>query len=226
MTITENLKRIRIEHKYRQSEVADAITISRPRYTNFEIDRNPDIHILLKLADLYDITLDELVGRGNLEIQELNLNKKDEDKKLLWQSNIRNRKTDDLLMFMLFLLRITRSEKIKVIAERAMQTIAKYIIKNAYSYINRGVLAQADEALALHRKLFNDIWQLTDEVNDRFNSIKDDVDEDTFSIEELSKPEIINKYFHVNVNPILCSDPNEPDASETERQNENSDDTD
>jgi transcriptional regulator with XRE-family HTH domain len=226
MTITENLKRIRIEHKYRQSEVADAIAISRPRYTNFEIDRNPDIHILMKLADFYNITLDVLVGRRNLEIQELNLNKKDEDKKLLWQSNIRNRKTDDLLMFMLFLLRIIRSEKIKVIAERAMQTIAKYIIKNAYSYINRGVLAQGDEALALHRKLFNDIWQLTDGVNDRFNSIKDDVDEDTFTIEELSKPEIINKYFHVDVNSILYSDPNEPDASETERQNENLDDTD
>ena len=47
----------------KQQDVADALGVSRPTYANYESGRRaPDIDTLIKLADVYGITLDELTG--------------------------------------------------------------------------------------------------------------------------------------------------------------------
>lgn len=47
----------------KQQEVADALGVSRATYANYETGRRtPDIDTLIRLADIYGITLDELTG--------------------------------------------------------------------------------------------------------------------------------------------------------------------
>jgi transcriptional regulator with XRE-family HTH domain len=215
MTIADNLKKLRKEKKYTQAEVANFIGITRPSYTNFEISRIPDIDVLWKIADLYQISIDDLVGRGKQENSSVVT---DEDKKLLWQSEIRSRKTDELIMFMLFLLKITNSDKIKVAAERAIQRIANFVIKNAYSYLQRNIPALRDETNNLYSFINTDIRQISDEVWYRFRELKDDIDYDPFSSTELLDPDIVNRYFHINVKQILNSEPNFLEVQEAIRQ--------
>jgi len=209
MTIADNLKKLRKENNYRQADVASFAGITRPSYTNFETGRIPDIDILWKIADLYQISIDKLVGR---DTQQNSSVVTEEDKKLLWQSKIKSRKTDDLIMFMLFLLKITNSGEIKVAAERAIQRIVTFVIKNAYSYLQRNVTALRDETNNLYSSINMDIRQISDKVWDRFRELNYDIDYDIFSSEELLDPEIISRYFHININQIINNDQNTLDA--------------
>ena len=57
------LKICRTDRGYRQQDIADVLGITRAAYTHYETGRN-DIPIshLLKLADFYGCTTDELLG--------------------------------------------------------------------------------------------------------------------------------------------------------------------
>ena len=58
------LKNIRQEHKLTQVEVAQRLNMSPARYNNYEVNKaEPDIDTLCKLADLYNTSIDFLVGR-------------------------------------------------------------------------------------------------------------------------------------------------------------------
>lgn len=60
------LKEKRIEKKIKAIDLAKALNVSKQTVSNWENDkRNPDIETLCKLADLYQCSLDELVGREN-----------------------------------------------------------------------------------------------------------------------------------------------------------------
>ncbi|MDE6356243.1 MAG: helix-turn-helix transcriptional regulator [Clostridia bacterium] len=64
----EEIKKIRIEHGYTQSEVAQATGI--PQNTISWIEGNKGIANIsqcVRLADFYGITLDELVGRESVQ---------------------------------------------------------------------------------------------------------------------------------------------------------------
>lgn len=51
-------------NKYSQKQLADILGIKQTAISNWEIGRNePSIDYLIALADLYDISLDELVER-------------------------------------------------------------------------------------------------------------------------------------------------------------------
>ena len=59
-----NLKKIRVQHNLTQKEVAERINTNRVNYNRYELEKGePDIKTLIKLADLYHISIDELVGR-------------------------------------------------------------------------------------------------------------------------------------------------------------------
>lgn len=59
-----NIKQIRIDKGYKQEEVAAVLKISRAAYTNIENGkRDPDTETLLKLADLFGISIDSMFGR-------------------------------------------------------------------------------------------------------------------------------------------------------------------
>ena len=62
---TMKLKEARKINKMTTEEVAKALNISRPTYTNYETGRRePNIETLGKMADLFCVSLDWLVGTG------------------------------------------------------------------------------------------------------------------------------------------------------------------
>ena len=64
MTFPENLLRLRRTRGLKQQEVADALGLSLRVYQYYEHgQRDPTLPTLIGLADLYDISLDELVCR-------------------------------------------------------------------------------------------------------------------------------------------------------------------
>lgn len=60
----ERLVYFRKKHKLTQNDVAYRLNVVRSTYTNWEAGRTePDISTLIKISDLYNISLDNLVGR-------------------------------------------------------------------------------------------------------------------------------------------------------------------
>ncbi|PFM44309.1 transcriptional regulator [Bacillus cereus] len=63
-TLGERLLYFRKMRKLRQEDVAHHLNVARATYTNWEADRaEPDISTLIKISDLYNISIDNLVGR-------------------------------------------------------------------------------------------------------------------------------------------------------------------
>ena len=62
----KNLVELRKMNKLTQREVAEHLGISQPSYIRYENGRSePTIENLVKLADLFDVSLDYLCGRKN-----------------------------------------------------------------------------------------------------------------------------------------------------------------
>lgn len=62
MTIGSNLKKARENKKLSQIDVANYLNISRQSISKWENDRTiPDIDNLIKLSDLYELSIDELL---------------------------------------------------------------------------------------------------------------------------------------------------------------------
>lgn len=70
-TIGKRLAEIRKSKKIKQKELAEMLSVSQQVISNIERDVTaPDIEQLKKIADIYNISLDQLVGRkysGNEE---------------------------------------------------------------------------------------------------------------------------------------------------------------
>lgn len=74
MKFSEQLKTLRQQHHLTQQALADDLHVSRQAISNWENDKNmPDIEVLIDLAQLFDISLDELI-----------LGEKDLTKKLMY----------------------------------------------------------------------------------------------------------------------------------------------
>lgn len=62
LQLAGNLKKYRVANNYTQDYVSMKLNISRQAYSNYERGkRNPDIDLLVKLANLYNITLTQLI---------------------------------------------------------------------------------------------------------------------------------------------------------------------
>lgn len=60
----ERLVYFRKKHKLTQNEVAYRLNVVRSTYTNWEAGRSePDVSMLIKISNLYNVSLDNLVGR-------------------------------------------------------------------------------------------------------------------------------------------------------------------
>ena len=60
----DNIKRLRKNKGLTQQEIADLVHVNRVTYTNWEKGkREPSFENLVKLADLFDVSLDCLFGR-------------------------------------------------------------------------------------------------------------------------------------------------------------------
>ncbi len=70
MKLSNNLKNLRELHNYSQMHLAKHLQISRTTYANYEQGRRePDYYTLLKIADLYQVSLDFLLGRSELGLK-------------------------------------------------------------------------------------------------------------------------------------------------------------
>ena len=66
--ISVNLKRLRKIHQYTQERVAEKINVSRQSIAKWEQgETTPDIESLIKLAKLYNVSLDHLVNHSEEE---------------------------------------------------------------------------------------------------------------------------------------------------------------
>ncbi len=64
LQIGKKLKQLRQGESLTQKQLADKLNISRVNYTRYETDKaRPDYETLIAIADFYDITIDELLGR-------------------------------------------------------------------------------------------------------------------------------------------------------------------
>ena len=62
MTLGENITRLRTEKGWSQGDLADALDVSRQSISKWETDGSvPELDKLLRLSDLFGVTLDELV---------------------------------------------------------------------------------------------------------------------------------------------------------------------
>ena len=63
-----NLKRLRNQHQYTQEMLAEELDVSRQVIAKWERgDSTPDIKLCVKLADLYGVTIDNLVNYNEKE---------------------------------------------------------------------------------------------------------------------------------------------------------------
>lgn len=62
----DRLKELRLERKLSQKQVAEYLGISTRAYSHYEIgDREPSISLLVKLCDLFEVTVDYMIGRAD-----------------------------------------------------------------------------------------------------------------------------------------------------------------
>ncbi|AZN43838.1 XRE family transcriptional regulator [Paenibacillus albus] len=63
MTMGDRLRELRLRHNYSQDEVARQIGITRSAYSHYEINnRQPVYETLRKLASLFGVSLDYIIG--------------------------------------------------------------------------------------------------------------------------------------------------------------------
>ncbi len=66
MTFSENLRLLRKARGLKQQELADQLGISPRAYRYYECgEREPQLSVLVRIADYFGISLDELAGREN-----------------------------------------------------------------------------------------------------------------------------------------------------------------
>ena len=64
MKISENIKFYRLQLGLTQEKLANLLNGKKSLISNYENGHStPDIYVLIKLADIFQVTLDELVGR-------------------------------------------------------------------------------------------------------------------------------------------------------------------
>ena len=61
---SNNLRKLRIEKKLKQSELAEKLSTTQRKISYWESGKiEPDINSLWEIADFFDVSIDELVGR-------------------------------------------------------------------------------------------------------------------------------------------------------------------
>lgn len=71
MKFSENLRRLRIQSDLMQKEIASILNVSVRTFQGWENGRTePNIEKLIQIADIFNITIDDLVGRTSMTSHE------------------------------------------------------------------------------------------------------------------------------------------------------------
>lgn len=69
MNFSENLKMLREKYNYTQQQLADALHVTKNSISHYERGISmPDLGILCALADIFDVSLDYLLGRSDFNL--------------------------------------------------------------------------------------------------------------------------------------------------------------
>lgn len=61
----KNIRTLRRENKKLQTQLAEYLNVKQTTYSKYELGKiNIPVEVLIKLADLYDVSLDYIVGRS------------------------------------------------------------------------------------------------------------------------------------------------------------------
>ena len=64
----ENIRKLRVDHGYTQKKVADYLNIKQNTYSQYEIGvLNYPVDVVVKLADMYGVSVDYLLGRTTIK---------------------------------------------------------------------------------------------------------------------------------------------------------------
>lgn len=75
MTIGETLKEKRTENKLTQEQLSEKVLVSRKTISNWETEKTtPDIDSLIRLANLFDLSLDNLLLEGSEVVENIKNN--------------------------------------------------------------------------------------------------------------------------------------------------------
>lgn len=67
-TIGRNIKRFREERNLSQTQLAKKLWIHRTSLAGYEVGKRlPDIFMLCRMADIFDVSLDVLIGRERIQ---------------------------------------------------------------------------------------------------------------------------------------------------------------
>lgn len=124
MKIGEQLKQKRLEKEWTQAEVAEELFVSARSISNWENGRNmPDIESLIRLAKLYQLSLDELLMEGSDMVEDLK--KKEQAAQLSRIQFFGPIMTSGLLLILLFMLpnSTDRSFKFLILAAAATNLV-------------------------------------------------------------------------------------------------------
>lgn len=81
MELSSQIKKYRKELNMSQEELAEKVYVSRQTVSNWENEKNyPDIHSLLLLSDIFNVSLDQLI-KGDIEIMKEEIKKSEFKKK-------------------------------------------------------------------------------------------------------------------------------------------------
>lgn len=62
--IGKNIRKLRMKQQMSQDDIAPRLNICRQTLSNYETGKRlPDLDMLVKLADIFDVSIDALVGR-------------------------------------------------------------------------------------------------------------------------------------------------------------------
>lgn len=93
-----NIRKLRKEKNLTQEELAEIVNVTKATINSYELGRTePNIDILIKLADYYNVTLDYLVGRENENLLTKYFNEKKQLLKIAEQLN-----KDNLLKVLIY----------------------------------------------------------------------------------------------------------------------------
>ena len=60
----ERIRDLRVDHNYTQQQIADYLGVKQNTYSQYEIGvLNYPLDVVIKLADLYEVSVDYLLGR-------------------------------------------------------------------------------------------------------------------------------------------------------------------
>lgn len=77
MEISSQIKKYRMELNLSQEQLAEKVYVSRQTISNWETGKNyPDIHSILMLSSLFNISVDELI-KGDVNIMKKEINKEE-----------------------------------------------------------------------------------------------------------------------------------------------------